>query len=615
MYKNMKQYPLPLLAAIGLFSGIFVDLIEGTHPYAHNIWLLTLIICGAPLVMNTFKNMIQKKFSVDIIATLAIMTALIMGETFTGAVIVLMQASGEALEKFAFKRAMFTLDGLLSRAPKMAIRVTQGKQDNIPVQDIQVGDLLLVRPGDMIAVDGTLIEGEGEIDEAIITGEPFTRFVQTSNTVLSGSMLVNGAFTLRADKISNESQYAKIVQLVEKAHQEKAPIQRLADRYAIIFTPLTLLMAGLGFLITNDVTTVLAVLVVATPCPLILATPIAVISGINRAASEGIIVKGGIPLEKIAKVDVAVFDKTGTITEGVPKIEKIIVFNDKRYKAEDVLYRAAIIEQRSAHSVAKAITHAAQKKFTQIPQPVHLRETPGSGLIGEWENEPIAVGTVEYIQQQLLPENQAPFLTFIQSLSQEEKLMAVVAVNQQCMGVIFFEDRPRPHVAAMISELKTLGVRHIVMLTGDNEKNAHRIAQAVGIDHYHAGLHPEDKVKEIEQIARQHPYTLMVGDGINDAPALACAYVGIAMGAQGVAIAAQAADIVLLEEDVRRVAHVVRIGQRMLNVARQGIWIGMGLSLLLMCVAALGYIAPPIGALLQEVIDVAVILNALRAKK
>lgn len=605
MLKFIQQYPLPIFAALGLFLGIFAKLIWSGEPYAHVIWLITLIGGGAPLVLETFKNMLQKRFSVDIIATLAILTAFIMGETFTGSVIVLMQASGEALEKYAFRRAMFTLDGLLSRAPKMAIRIIDGKQQQVPVQDIKVGEQLLIRPGDMIPVDGVIVDGEGEIDESIITGEPFTRFVKQNNALLSGSILSNGAITLRADKISNESQYAKIVKLVEKAHQEKAPIQRLADRYAVLFTPLTLLIAAIGYLITQEATTILAVLVVATPCPLILATPIAVISGINRAAAQGIIVKGGIPLEKIARVDVAVFDKTGTITQGMPVIEKITVLN-KKYTADDVLYRAAIIEQLSAHAVAKAVTKAALEKFKTLPQPLHLNETPGAGLTGDFENEHIAVGTENYITQ---------ITSQKLNIQEEEKLMAAVAVNQECIGVIYFSDQPKKNAAKMIAQLKNLGVKHIVMLTGDNQHNADRIAHAVGITHYHAELHPEDKVKEITEIAEQHPYTLMVGDGINDAPALAKAYVGMAMGAQGVAIAAEAADIVLLEEDVLRVATAVQIGQRMLSVARQGIILGMGLSLILMCIAAFGAIAPPIGAILQEIIDVIVILNALRAKR
>ena len=408
MLNNLKQYPLPLLAAIGLFSGIIFKIIWSMQPYAHYIWLFTLIVCGIPLVAETIKNLYHKKFSVDLIATLAIITAFIMNESFTGAVIVLMQSGGEALEKFALKRAMFTLDTLLARAPKMAIRLVDGQQEHIPVQEVKVGDLLLIRPGDMVGVDGTVIEGEGEIDEAAITGEPFARTIQMSNQLFSGSILVNGSVTLRADKMSNESQYAKIVQLVEKAHQEKAPIQRLADRYAIIFTPLTLIMAGLGFLITHEATTILAVLVVATPCPLILATPIAVISGINRAAAQGIIVKGGIPLEKIARVNVAVFDKTGTITQGVPKIEQIIPF-DKTYTPDEVLYRAALIEQRSSHAVAKAITAAVLKNSSHLPPINHLREAPGFGVSGDWENEQIAVGTAEYIEEHLSPNSALHF--------------------------------------------------------------------------------------------------------------------------------------------------------------------------------------------------------------
>ncbi len=614
-YEFIQQFPLPFIAALGLLAGIIAQLILGMSTQAHVIWFATLLVCGVPLVLTTVWGVVRGQFSVDIIAALAIITAFIMNEAFTGAVLVLMQSGGQAMEKYGLKRAMFTLDALLSRAPKTAIRMQAGGQEIIPVGEVKVGDILLIRPGELVGVDGTVIDGEGEIDDAAITGEPFVRFVNKDKVLLSGSILVNGALTLRADKTTEKSQYATIVKLVQQAQQEKGSIQRLADRYAIIFTPLTLLIAAIGFAITQEAITILAVLVVATPCPLILATPVAVLSGVNRAAKAGIIVKGGAPLEKLAAVDVVVLDKTGTLTQGIPVIDNIVVFPGAAYSTDEVLYRAGIIEQQSSHAVAKATTKAAIEKFPQLPQPTQIRETPGAGVIGDYENKPIAVGTADYIQSQLTPEQVPAYLTFMQTFAHEEKLMSVIAMNGQCLGVIFFVDAPRPKAIEMISALRRMGIKHIVMLTGDNPRNAHRIAQALGITMYRAGLHPEDKVAVLKEISARHHHTLMVGDGINDAPALASAFVGMAMGAQGVAIAAQAADIVLLEDNIEGVVSALAIGRRMLYIAKQGIWIGMGLSLLLMCIAACGLIPPPVGVVLQEIIDVTVIFNALRARK
>ncbi|HLF67559.1 MAG TPA: heavy metal translocating P-type ATPase, partial [Gammaproteobacteria bacterium] len=400
-----------------------------------------------------------------------------------------------------------------------------------------------------------------------------------------------------------------------QAQQEKGNIQRLADRYAIFFTPLTLLIAAIGFWITQEVITILAVLVVATPCPLILATPIAVLSGINRAAKVGIIVKGGAPLEKLAQVDVVVFDKTGTLTQGIPVIEKIVVFPGVEYTPDQILYRAGIIEQRSAHAVAKATTRTALEKFSVLPTPTHMREVPGAGVTGDHQSEHISVGTAEYIQTQIAPDFIESYVAFLQTFAREEKLVSVIAMNGRCLGAIFFADTPRGGAKDMINALRRMGIHHIIMLTGDNARNAHRIAKTLGISLYRATLHPEDKVTVLKEISARHPHTLMVGDGINDAPALATAYVGMAMGAQGVAISAQAADIVLLEDNIERVVDALSIGRRMLLIAKQGIWLGMGLSLVLMCIAALGYIPPPVGAVLQEIIDVTVIFNALRARK
>ena len=428
--------------------------------------------------------------------------------------------------------------------------------------------------------------------------------------LLSGSISVDGAFELRADKVSGESQYAKIVKLVKKAQEEKAPIQRIADRYAILFTPLTLLMAFAGYLITRDLTTVLSVLVVATPCPLILATPLAVICGINKAAKEGIIVKGGAPIEQIASAKAALFDKTGTITFGTPSIEKVVSFGDAG--EDDILYRAAILEQLSTHSIAKGIVSGALERFGKLPLPQNFVEIAGQGVSGEIEGERYAVGSAALVEERVGKEALARCIAILDSSCKESQATIFVMREKGCVGAIVLSDKIRPNAASIVEKLRSLGVEEIVMITGDNKKTAEAISRLAGIEKFEAELLPEEKVRVVERVAKVYSPLVMVGDGINDAPALATATIGIAMGAHGTAISAEAADIVLLVDDLSKVASAVEIGKRMLRIAKQSIFIGIGLSFALMIIAAFGYIAPPYGALLQEVIDFAVILNALR---
>ncbi len=370
-----KQYPIPVFALLGILAGaVFYFGVPGSG-ISHWIWLATLIVGGLPIVYQTVKGMLRGQFAADIIAMLAIITAVLTGQAFAGAVVVLMQSGGEAIEFYGLSRASSSLTALLERAPSFARRKRGDKLEEIHVQEVQVNDLLVVRPGDLIPVDGTIVEGEAEIDESSITGEPLARSRTVGDPVLSGSVDVNGAISMRADKVSSESQYAKIVMLVKKAQEEKAPIQRLADLYAIYFTPLTIVIAFIGYLMTGEITTALAVLVVATPCPLILATPIAVICGINKASDVGIIVKGGAAMEQVASVQVALFDKTGTITFGTPVVEKVVRLSDMT--EESILYHAAIIEQFSSHSIAAAVVKKALETAKTLPLPQLFKETPG----------------------------------------------------------------------------------------------------------------------------------------------------------------------------------------------------------------------------------------------
>ncbi len=341
-----RHYPIPLFAVFGLILGIVCKFSVADPAISHWIWFATLILGAVPIVYKTSLGMLKGHFATDIVAMLAIVTAILMDQAFAGAVVVLMQSGGEAIEDFGLRRATSSLEALIARAPREAFRKTDGHIEKIEIGQIRVGDILIVRSGDLVPVDGTILKGTCEIDESALTGEPLARGKGPGDGVYSGSIDVNGSFEMRADKLSKESQYAKIIDLVKKAHMEKAPIQRLADRYAVVFTPMTLAFAAIGYFYTGDPTAILSVFVVATPCPLILATPLAVISGMNKAAELGIIIKGGTPMEQVGQARAVVFDKTGTITYGTPVIEKTVPFQD--VLEEDLLQKAAAVEQLSS---------------------------------------------------------------------------------------------------------------------------------------------------------------------------------------------------------------------------------------------------------------------------
>ncbi len=604
-----KHYPLPIFTLFGLLVGLIFHFPLHRVDLSHWIWLATLICGGIPIVFQTLKGMIQGIFASDIVAMLAILTALVMGEAFAGAVVVLMQSGGEALENYGLRRASSTLEALLARAPRFAFRKKDDSLEKIRVEDVRVGDILMVRPGDLIPVDGTIIEGTAEIDESALTGEPLAHSKTAGNKVFSGTIDVNGAFEMRADLLSQESQYQKIVEMVRKAQLEKAPIQRLADKYAIFFTPIALAMSLFGFFVTGDTTTILAVLVVATPCPLILATPLAILCGINKSAEVGIIVKGGAPMEQVGNIQVAVFDKTGTITYGTPHIEETIPLNHET--ADDLLYKTASIEQLSSHSIAKAVVNKANRKLTV---PLNFKETPGSGVEGDIDGDRFTIGSYTFLEQSFGKQCFENCFDTINRFESQEKLLIFIAKNGLCIGILVVSDRIRPNIPVLIRDIQLLGVKEVIMLTGDSAKNAENIAKQAGIKTVKADLLPSQKMEVIKKLKEKYSSVAMVGDGINDAPALATATVGIAMGALGSAISSEAADIVFLVDDLSKMRDCLVISQRTIYIAKQSIFIGMGLSFILMCIASFGLIQPVVGALLQEFIDVAVILNALRVR-
>jgi heavy metal translocating P-type ATPase len=603
------EYGHPIAVFFGIAVGLITD-IWISPVGAELIWALTVALGGFPVVWKTVKGMFKGQFASDIVASLAIVTSLIMGQFLAGAVVVLMQSGGEALEEYGLSRAKSSLDHLLRRAPQTARRLHNGEIEEISVAQVRIGDRLVVRPGDLIPVDGKVLEGSSDVDESALTGEPLPRGRGPGDIVLSGTIATNGALTMEAERDASGSQYAKIVELMRKAQEQKAPIERIADRAAIFFTPLTLAMALIGYLYTQDPVTVLSVFVVATPCPLILAVPIAIMAGVSRAARSGIICKGGAPLEELGHTQAVVFDKTGTITVGEPFVERILPID--HIEEREFLRLVASLEQLSSHVVAKSIVAKAKDLKLPLQVPSEVVETPGRGVAGRVDGHDLAVGSLRYLRELKLDQAADRLEARMESPDLRGRMLASVVMDGEAAGFVVLGDRLRPGAPLLIETLKRKGIRYISMLTGDNETNAALIAHETGIDHYAANLLPAQKVDDVKKIAAKFPYTVMVGDGINDAPALASARVGIAMGAHGAAISAEAADVVLLVDDISKIGEIISIGQRTLAIAWQSVLLGIGLSFVLMCFAAAGKIPPVAGALSQEVIDVVVILNALR---
>jgi heavy metal translocating P-type ATPase len=600
----LLRYPIVATAAAGLVAGAVARFAFSAPRIADGLWLVALVLGGAPLVGQTLRGLARGRFAADVVAMLAIVTAVLLGQYFAGVVIVLMQSGGEALESYAMGRASSSLEALLARAPKTGHRVRRedGHVIEVPVAEIRVGDELLIRPGDLVPVDGDVVKGSSAVDQAALTGEPLPIRAEPGTVLMSGSVNLEGPLHLVASRPAEQSQYQQIVRLVERARQEKPPLQRLADRFAVWFTPATLVICGMAWLITGSATSVLAVLVVATPCPLILATPVAVIAAISRAAERGIIVKTGAAIEQIGLARAVVFDKTGTLTLGRPTVASVRALDG--VPEGEVLRLAAAVEQLSGHHLGRAIAEAGRERFPRLPGAEGFQEVPGRGVSARVDGHRVDVGSAGYLTGRGVSVPGAAV----------QVTTAFVAIDGRLAGAVAYADRLRHQVPALMQRLVVLGITETVMLTGDQQASAEVIAAQAGIRTVRANLLPSDKVAVIRELEAHVGPVLMVGDGINDAPALATATVGVAMGAHGTAVSAEAADIVLMVDDISRVGDAVAISQRMRRIALQSIGVGLGVSLGLMVVASFGLLAPAVGALLQEALDAAVILNALRVR-
>jgi heavy metal translocating P-type ATPase len=584
-----RFFALAALAAIVAGGALWA---LGEPGWADVAWGLGAAVVLVPLAVDTARSLLHGDVGVDAIALVAIVTALLLGEQLAAVIVALMMSGGAALEAWAAGRARRELRLLVERAPRIAHRHGAAGVEEVPVETLVPGDVVVVRAGEVVPADGSVASARAVVDESALTGEPLPVAMTAGDEVRSGTTNAGNAFDLEVTRPASESAYAGIVRLVRSAESDRAPFTRLADRYAAVFLPFSLAMAGIAWALSGDPKRFLAVMVVATPCPLILAAPIAFVGGLSRAAQAGVIVKGAGVLERLGEATTVLLDKTGTVTSGDPELEEILAAG--REPAEEVLRLAASLDQLSAHVLAESLVRTATERGLSLSLPAHVEEDPGRGVLGVVDGHRVAVGSSAWLEEhgyggaraeaRALDDGDAP-----------GRARVLVGVDGRLEGVIVMADHLRPGAETIGPDL--------------------RAASAVGIHEVYADRTPEGKLAVVEEArARSTGAVVMAGDGINDAPALALADVGIAMAGKGATVSSETADVVVVVDRADRIPLSIRVGRRSLRIARESVVVGLGLSVGAMVVDAFGYLPPVWGALFQEVIDVAVIVNALRAR-
>ncbi|WP_158668900.1 heavy metal translocating P-type ATPase [Bradyrhizobium guangdongense] len=606
-FERVLRWTLVAIAISGLTAGILARA-AGRPDLADVAWALGTAPVIGGLAVSIARDLLGGRLGVDAIALLSMSAALALGQPLAGAVVALMYSGGNVLEDIAIARAERDLRSLVDRAPRQAHRRNNERIEEVPIEEVAVGDELLVRAGEIVPVDGIVGSVSATIDESAVTGEPIPVEKTRGSAVLSGSLNAGETFELTVTAPAGESTYAGIVRMVTAAQTSKAPFVRMADRFALVLLPVTLVFAFLAWRISGDLTRSLAVLVAATPCPLILAAPVAFIAGVAQAARRGILAKGGAALEALARAHTVLFDKTGTLTVGGARLLSVEVAPGQ--DADEVLALGASLEQASHHVLAKAVVAAAVDRGLELKRPEQVKETMGSGLSGLIDGRQVTAGSREML---LSHAELSPWeLRAIRRASWRSALIVFIAVDGRPIGALLLADELRADTPRAIRLLRDAGIARMVMVTGDRAAAAQAIGAALDLDAVLADRVPSDKVEAVRSEQRLHP-TIMVGDGINDAPALAVADIGVALGARGASASSEAADVVILADRLDRVGEAIMIAQRARRIALQSIVVGMGLSLAAMVAATLGWLDPVPAAIVQEVIDVAVILNALRA--
>ena len=580
---------------------LYLVLRYGTHVslrFALAPLVVVLLIGGTPLVFDLTRKLIKRQFGSDLLAGASILTAVALGQYLVAAIVVLMLSGGTALEEFATARASSVLDALARRMPRLAHRRGTDGPADVNLEEIRIGDVLIVLPHEICPVDGLVIEGRGKMDERYLTGEPYEIAKMAGSQVISGAINGDAALVIRAEKLAVDSRYSRIMKVMQSTEQQRPHLRRLGDQLGAWYTPLALILAGIAGLVSRDMHRFLAVVVVATPCPLLLAIPTAIIGAISVAARRSIIIKNPAVLEQIDSCRTLIFDKTGTLTYGRPALMEII--RAPGFERQDVLRLAASLEHYSKHPLAGAIVREAQEQKTKLMGVTELSEAPGEGLRGTVEGRNVRITGRKQAEEAhaILP-------------AMSSGLECVVFIDGRYAAAMRFHDAPRGDSRLFIQHLKPRhGVRKVMLLSGDRESEVQYLANSVGISEVYAGKSPEEKVAIVKQETAKAK-TLFVGDGINDAPALTAATVGVAFGSQS-DIITEAADAVILETSLGKIDELMHIGRRMRRIALQSALGGMLASIVGMIAAAMGYLPPIGGAIAQEIIDLFAVLNAVR---
>ncbi|MDO5720909.1 MAG: heavy metal translocating P-type ATPase [Actinomycetaceae bacterium] len=594
-FRKYPELAATLFVGVSAFA-LYVADVAWVHWYVSAFALVMALILSWDMV----KDIMGGAWGVDLLAITAIVSTVFVGEYWAALIVCLMLSGGESLEDYAAQRARSQLTGLLEGAPTTAHIVdADGGITDVDIEHVQVGDRLVVRPGEVVPVDGVLASEHATTEESSLTGEPLPVEHSRGDELFSGGLNGANAIVIEARATAEQSQYQQIISLVKQAQQSQAPVVRLADRVAVPFTLVAFVVAGLAWWISGDPVRLAQVLVVATPCPLLLAAPVAFLAGMNRAAKEGIIIKDSGTLEKLSRIRTVAMDKTGTLTVGHPELVGMKTAGD--ISERELLQTAAAIEVFSAHPLAAAVVSAAHSRAIDIPTATEATEESGRGVTGIVNGQTVQVGNSRWL-------NIADH-----GLDAEAgQILIHVARNGRWIGALIMEDTLRHDAAATVASMRDMGIEHVMMITGDGPATANAIGQRVGITEISHSLLPGQKVDAIGHT--EHPVAA-IGDGVNDAPVLATADVGIAMGARGSSAASESADVVIMLDDIYRAARSIAVGKRTMTVAIQAIGIGVGLSIILMLIGATGVMPAVVGAFMQEIIDLACILWALLAAR
>ncbi|WEV45818.1 heavy metal translocating P-type ATPase [Streptococcaceae bacterium ESL0687] len=598
----MKNWQKLILVFVVAIIALFSRFVLHNNYLAETIVTVVGLLLAGSMFIGMIKTIKSGSYGVDILAITAILSTLAIGEYWASLIIIVMLVGGDSLEDYAAHRASRELDLLISKSPVRAhLQAENGQVTDIDVTEIKVGDVLLVKPLELVPVDGKLLSTEAEVDQSSLTGESKPVKLAKDQEILSGSINGDSKILIQATKLAKDSKYQQIVSLVKEIKEKPAHFVRMADQYAVPFTIISYTIAGLAWIFTRDVHRFVEVLVVASPCPLILAAPIAFIAGMSRLSRNNVLVKSGTVIEKLAAIKTAYFDKTGTLTKGDMAIDQVIPAS-KDYSQTDILRLAASLEQASNHILSQSIIKGARDEQLTLPQADDLKEIAGEGLTGQINGKLYKIGRDSFIGLKAAP---------------DASTSVYLSENGNYIGKITFTDEIRPDAKEVVSDMTgQLGIKNVIMLTGDDKTVAAKVAGELGIPKFYGELMPEEKLDIIKKTPADEKPVMMVGDGINDAPSLAFADVGVAIGSKGDStIASESADLVILKNDLSSLVKSIKISRDTMKIARQSVWIGISICIILMLVASTGLIPAIVGACLQEIVDTITILHALTALK